>query len=247
MEISGARNSCIHLYKDIYEVQKNAAAEKSERKDGMPAKAENTGKAGNAAERCASDYYSYLQKNYDCISKGKVKISGEYLKKCSGDAGKARELEAFLKEVPELEKQGYEELSAQNRALGGTVTYYQQSWMVHRDGSIQGIVYSVTDTGMTNAERTKKNMDERLEKLEKLEKQEKKKRKEKEEKIKIEKERREEQAEKPGGINKISVVKTAGREITVRYMEAESRTEAGIMMRKERLDDAYHPEFDRNI
>lgn len=100
---------------------------------------------------------------------------------------------------------------------------------------------------MTNAERTKKNVDERLEKLENQEKQEKKKRKEKEEKIKIEKERREEQAEKLNGIKKISVVKTAGREITVRYMEAESGTEAGIMMRKERLDDAYHPEFDRNI
>ncbi len=61
-------------------------------------------------------------------------------------------------------KQGYEQLSARNRAMGGTVTCYQQTWMIHEDGSIQSTVYSVTETGMTNAERMKKQMDERLEK-----------------------------------------------------------------------------------
>lgn len=86
------------------------------------------------------------------------------------EAAKAKELEDFLKKIPELEKQGYEQLSAQNRALGGTVTYYQQTWTVNKDGSVQSTVYSVTETGMTNAERMKKNMDERLEKQkEKLE------------------------------------------------------------------------------
>ena len=48
--------------------------------------------------------------------------------------------EDFLKKIPELEKQGYEQLSAQNKALGGTVTYYQQTWMVNKDGSIQRTV-----------------------------------------------------------------------------------------------------------
>lgn len=96
-------------------------------------------------------------------SYGNVTVSGEYLKKCSGDSKKAKELEDFLKKIPELEKQGYEQLSAQNKALGGTVTHYQQTWTVNKDGSIQSTVYSVTETGMTNAERMKKNMDERLE------------------------------------------------------------------------------------
>ena len=85
----------------------------------------------------------------------------------------------FWKKIPELEKQGYEELSARNRALGGTVTYYQQTWMINKDGSIQSTVYSVTETGMTNAERMKKNMDERLEKQ--------KEKKEEEEKVKEQK------------------------------------------------------------
>ena len=44
------------------------------------------------------------------------------------------------------------------------MTYYQQTWLIGKDGSIQSTVYSVTETGMTNAERMKKNMDERLEK-----------------------------------------------------------------------------------
>ena len=77
---------------------------------------------------------------------------------------KAKELEDFLKRIPELERQGYEQLSLQNKAMGGTVTHYQQTWSIGKDGSIQSSVYSVTETGMTNAERMKKNMDERLEK-----------------------------------------------------------------------------------
>ena len=111
-----------------------------------------------------SDYYKYLQKNYDAMKSGDVTISGEHLKKCAGDTQKAKELEDFIQKIPELEKRGYEELAARNKALGGTVTYYEQTWTINKDGSIQSTVYSVTETGMTNAERMKKNMDERLEK-----------------------------------------------------------------------------------
>lgn len=175
-----------------------------------------------SGEQAVSDYYFYLQKNYDCMSKGNVTISGEYLKKCSGDSKKARELEDFLKKIPELEKQGYEQLSAQNKTLGGTVTYYQQTWMVNKDGSIQSTVYSVTETGMTNAEKMKKSMDERLEKQ--------KEKKKEEEKIEEKKEEKAEQAEKlDGGTVKVSV------------------PEAKAMMRKEKMEDAYYPKFDINI
>lgn len=167
-------------------------------------------------------------------------VSSEYLKKCSGDSKKAKELEDFLKKIPELEKQGYEQLSAQNKALGGTVTYYQQTWMVNKDGSIQSTVYSVTETGMTNAERMKKDMDERLEKQ--------KEKKEEEEKIKERKEEKAGQAEKlDGSTEKISVPEVPGHEITVKYVEAESELEAKAMMQKEKLEDAYYPKFDMNI
>lgn len=169
MAISGIGSEYNNVYESTYAAQKNEAA----KKEAAPAQA---GKAKDTGEKAVSDYYSYLQKNYDCMSKGNVTVSSEYLKKCSGDSKKAKELEDFLKKIPELEKQGYEQLSAQNKALGGTVTYYEQTWMVGKDGSIQSTVYSVTETGTTNAERMKKNMDERLEKQ--------KEKKEEEEKIK---------------------------------------------------------------
>lgn len=174
------------------------------------------------------------------MSKGNVTVSSEYLKKCSGDSQKAKELEDFLKKIPELEKQGYEQLSAQNKALGGTVTYYQQTWMVGKDGSIQSTVYSVTETGMTNAERMKKSMDERLEKQ--------KERKEEEEKVQERKEEKAEQAEKlDGDTEKVSVPEAPGQEITVKYVEAESELEAKAMMQKEKLGDAYYQKFDMNV
>lgn len=199
-----------------------------------------TGTAKGNGNRTVADYFSYLQKNYSCMSKGNVTISGEYLKLCMGDAGKAKELEDFLRRIPELEKQGYEQLSAQNRALGGRVTFYQQTWMINRDGSIQSTVYSVTETGMSNAERMKKNMEERLEKQ--------KEKKEEEEKIKERKEEKEEQAERLGkDTENPSPGETAGRDFTVRYEEVESPNEARIRMQREKPEDAYYPRFDMGV
>ena len=214
MAITGIGNNHNNVHENTYAAQKKEAAKETGTKDTTPAQAENTKKAGTDS---VSDYYSYLQKS-------------EYLKKCSGNSAKAKELEDFLKKIPELEKQGYEQLSAQNKALGGTVTYYQQTWMVNKDGSIQSTVYSVTETGMTNAERMKKNMDERLEKQ------------------KEKKEEKEEQAEKLNGdTEKISVSEAAEPEISVKYVEAESELEAKAMMQQERLKDAYYPKFDVNV
>ena len=237
MAISGIGSNCNNVYGGTYATQKNDAVKKAETKEDAPAQ---TGKARDTGEKAASDYYSCLQKNYDCMSNGNVTISSAYLKKCSGDSAKAKELEDFLKKIPELEKQGYEQLSAQNKALGGTVTYYQQTWMVNKDGSIQSTVYSVTETGMTNAERMKKGMDERLE--------EQKEKKEEEEKVAEKKEEKAEQAEKlDGGTEKVSVPEAPGQEIMVRYVDAESELEAKAMMQKEKLEDAYYPKFDMNV
>lgn len=99
--------------------------------------------------------------------------------------------------------------------------------MINKDGSIQSTVYSVTETEMTNAERMKKNMDERLEK---------------------QKEKKAAQAEKLNwGTEKISVLEATNPEISVKYVEAESELEAKAMIQKERLKDAYYPKFDVNI
>ncbi len=225
MAITGIGNN--NVYEGTYATQKNEAAKEAGTKNTAPVQ---TGNTKNPGADNVSDYYSYLQKNYDCMSNGNVSISSEYLKKCSGNSAKAKELEDFLKKIPELEKQGYEQLSAQNKALGGTVTYYQQTWMINKDGSIQSTVYSVTETGMTNAERMKKNMDERLEK---------------------QKEKKEEKAKQTEKLNgdteKNSVSKAAEPEISVKYVEAESESEAKAMMQKERLADAYYPKFDVNV
>lgn len=224
MAISAIGNNYSNVYGSTYAAQKNDAV-----KEASSAQA-----ATNAGEKAVSDYYSYLQKNYDCMSGGNVTISSAYLKKCSGDSSKAKELEDFLKKIPELEKQGYEQLSTQNKAMGGTVTYYQQTWMVNKDGSIQSTVYSVTETGMTNAERMKKSMDERLEKQ----------KEKKEEEEKVEK-KKEEKAD--GDTERISAPKASDQKITIKYVEAESELEVKAMMRKEKPEDAYYPKFDRNI
>lgn len=115
-----------NVYESTYIAQKNEAAKKAETKE----TATQTGVTANIENEKVSDYYSYLQKNYDCMSKGNVSISSQYLKQCAGDNAKAKELEDFLKKIPELEKQGYEELAARNKALGGTVTYYQQTSLI---------------------------------------------------------------------------------------------------------------------
>lgn len=111
MAISAIGNNYSNVYGSTYAAQKNDAVKE----------AASAQVATNAGEKAVSDYYSYLQKNYDCMSGGNVTISSAYLKKCSGDSSKAKELEDFLKKIPELEKQGYEQLSAQNKAMGGTV------------------------------------------------------------------------------------------------------------------------------
>ena len=84
---SGIGSNYNNVYEGTYAARKNDAVKKAETKEAAPAQ---TGKAKDASEKAASDYYSYLQKNYDCMSKGNVTISSAYLKKCSGDSAKAK-------------------------------------------------------------------------------------------------------------------------------------------------------------
>lgn len=168
MAITGVNN-----YYNSYS-EYSAKAKDSDVKEQNAGRQTQANVENNIQNQDVSDYYGYLQKNYGAMKNGNVTIAGEYLKKCSADSKEAKELEDFLQKIPELEEQGYKELSARNKALGGTVTYYQQSWVINSDGSVQSTVYSVTDTGTTNAERMKKNMDERLEKQKEKKAEEKK-------------------------------------------------------------------------
>lgn len=182
-----------------------------------------------------SDYYNYLQKKYESMSDGSVAVSGSLLKKCAGNSQKAKELEDFIKKIPELEKQGYQQLAARNKALGGTVTYYQQSWTINGDGSIQSTVYSVTETEMTNAERMKKNMDEHLEKQkEKKEKEEKE--AEKAQEAKETTQAKENELQKTTEKDKVTkqTLELDNQNVTIKYVEAESKQEAQALMQKER-------------
>lgn len=232
MAVTGIGNS---YHSSRYEGSYTSYDREEVKKAGPEGKAPaQAGNEKNCGDRTVSDYYSRLKEKYGGIADGTVTISGEYLKKCAGNSKKAEELEDFLKRIPELEKQGYEQLSARNKALGGTVTYYEQTWMVNKDGSIQSTVYSVTETGMTNAERMKKGMEERLEK--KKEKKEEEKRKEKKEAQATGPEKDMEYGPAP-----------EGTDIAFRYVQAESEAEARAMMRREMPADAYHPEFDKSI
>lgn len=90
MAITGIGNNYNNAYESTYATQKNEAAKKAGAKYTTSAQTGSTKKAGTNS---VSDYYSYLQKNYDCMSNGNVTISSEYLKKCSGNSAKAKELE----------------------------------------------------------------------------------------------------------------------------------------------------------
>ena len=67
MAITGIGNNHNNVHENTYAAQKKEAAKETGTKDTTPAQAENTKKAGTDS---VSDYYSYLQKNYDCMSNG---------------------------------------------------------------------------------------------------------------------------------------------------------------------------------
>ncbi len=201
--------------------------EKTETNDNGRVKNEATD--NTKAKDTLGNYYSYLCKNYPAMKSGNVSISGKYLEQCSHDPKKAQELEEFIKSIPEREKQGYERLAAQNRALGGTVTYYQQTWMINEDGSIQSSVYSVTDTGTSNAEKLKKSIEERLEKQKEKKAEDKKK-----EEIKAEKKSEE----------KLKADKATEKTVQTEYIEADSPSKIEKMIKDKTLPDAYKHSID---
>ena len=159
-----------------YAPQKNEAAKKAE-------------DTGAEKKDVVSDYYSYLQKNYDCVKNGSVTISGAYLKECAKNPDKAKELEKNLAFFKEGYERGLKSAKANAKTIGARLVNYSESWSIDNTGNITMMASAtVTSDGSTkgwrelkeereeklkakkeqeqvkNTERMKKIMEERLEK-----------------------------------------------------------------------------------
>ena len=112
MAITGIGNNYNNMYEGTYAAQKNETSKKADTKEAASAQAGDTKKAGTDS---VSDYYSYLQKNYDCVKNGSVAISGSYLKECAKNPGKAKELGEKVRERKEEKQEQLDKLQENMR------------------------------------------------------------------------------------------------------------------------------------
>lgn len=175
MAISGIGSNYSNVYGSTYTAQKNEAVKKTETKENAPAQA---GNVKNTSTDNVSDYYSYLQKNYDCVKNGSVAISGSYLKECAKNPEKAKELEESLAYFKEGYENGLKSAQANARAIGARVVNYSESWSIDSTGNIT-MMASTTVTSDSGVKGWKELAEEREEKL-----KEKKEKAEQEEKLK---------------------------------------------------------------
>ena len=175
MAISGIGNNYSNVYGSTYTAQKNEAVKKTETKENAPAQAKNTGTDS------VSDYYSYLQKNYDCVKNGSVAISGSYLKECARNPEKAKELEENLSFFKEGYESGLKSAQANARAIGARVVDHTESWSIDSTGNIT-MMASTTVTSDSGVKGWKELAEEREEKLKEKKEQERTEEKRKEQK-----------------------------------------------------------------
>lgn len=187
MAISGIGSNYSNVYGSTYAAQKNEAVKKTETKENAPAQA---GNVKNTSTDNVSDYYSYLQKNYDCVKNGSVAISGSYLKECAKNPEKSKELEESLAYFKEGYENGLKSAQANARAIGARVVNYSESWSIDSTGNIT-MMASTTVTSDSGVKGWKELAEEREEKL-----KEKKEQERTEEKRKEQKEQEEELLEK---------------------------------------------------
>lgn len=166
MAISGVGSNYGNVYGSTY------AAQKGETKEAASAK--------NTATDSVSDYYSYLQKNYDCVKDGSVAISGAYLKECARNPEKAKELEENLSFFKEGYESGLKSAQANARANGARLVNYSESWSIDSTGNV---TMQASATVVTDTKGWKELAEEREEKLKEKKEQERteEKRKEQEE------------------------------------------------------------------
>ena len=158
MAISGVGSNYGNVYGSTYMAQKNEAVKKTETKEAASAQAKNAGTDS------VSDYYSYLQKNYDCVKNGSVAISGSYLKECAKNPEKAKELEESLAYFKEGYENGLKSAQANARAIGARVVNHTESWSIDSTGNIT-MMASTTVTSDSGVKGWKELAEEREEKL----------------------------------------------------------------------------------
>lgn len=168
MAITGIGSNYNNVYGNTYASQKNEVTKKAETKDTTSAQA-GSGK-GTAADK-VSDYYSYLQKNFDCVKNGSVAISGSYLKECANNPEKAKELEKNLSFFKEGYEKGLKSAQANARAMGIKLVNYSESWTIDDTGNIT-MMASATVTSDNGAKGWKELEEEREEKLKEKKEQE---------------------------------------------------------------------------
>ena len=185
MAISGIGSNYNNVYGSTYATQKNEVAKKAETMETASAQA---GSTKNTATDSVSDYYSYLQKNYDCVKNGSVAISGSYLKECAKNPEKAKELEENLSFFKEGYESGLKSAQANARAIGARLVNYSESWSIDSTGNV---TMQASATVVTDTKGWKELAEEREEKL-----KEKKEKTEQEEKLKEQREEEQKQLDK---------------------------------------------------
>lgn len=187
MAVTGIGSNYNNVYESTYAAQKNETSTKTDTKEAASVQAGDTKKAGT---HNISDYYSYLQKNYDCVKNGSVAISGSYLKECAKNPEKAKELEENLSFFKKGYESGLKSAQANARAIGARLVNYTESWSIDSTGNIT-MMASTTVTSDNGTKGWKELAEEREEKL-----KEKKEKTEQEEKVRERKEEKQEQLNK---------------------------------------------------
>lgn len=131
------------------------------------AKAQPTAGQNQPAKQSAQDFYSYLQKNYDCVKNGNVAISGVYLNECANNPQKAKELCENLSYFQKGYEDGLRNAQANARALGARLLDYSESWNIDSKGNVTVIASSTVTSGSDGKgwqQLTEKRKEERAEK-----------------------------------------------------------------------------------
>lgn len=143
MAVTGIERN-YNAYESAYGMQKNEAAKKAETKK------QSALQAGNATKQTASDYNSYLQKNYDCVKNGNVSISNAYLGKCASDPEEAKKLEENLSLFKDIYDEGYRSAQRAAATYGGTLTDYSETWSIDDNGNISAVVHTTVESESLN-------------------------------------------------------------------------------------------------
>lgn len=171
MVISGIGSNYNNVYGSTYAAQKNEEVKKTETKEAAQVQTGNTKNTKNTGTDNVSDYYAYLQKNYDCVKNGSVAISGTYLKECAKNPEKAKELEENLSYFKEGYENGLKSAQANARAMGARLVDYSESWSVDSTGNV---TMQASATVVTDTKGWKELAEEREEKLKEKKEQERK-------------------------------------------------------------------------